>query len=127
VSIVSDVVPGSPADSVGLKVQDIITSIDGRPADNLPALETRLFMRAGGERIKLGVLRGTEKRSFDILLIERPHDVDQLAALADPVKNLVSKLGIVAIEIDSRIATSMADCRITIGRDCRCQECGCER
>ena len=113
--IISDVVAGSPADSAGLKVQDIITSIDSKPADNLPALETRLFMRAGGERIKLGVLRGTEKRSFDILLVERPHDVDQLGALADPVKNLVSKLGIVAVEIDSRIAANLTSLRITSG------------
>jgi serine protease Do len=113
--IISDVIAGSAADSVGLKVQDIITSIDGRPAKNLPALETRLFMRGGGERIKLGVLRGTEKRSFDVLLVERPHDVDQLAGLADPVKNLVSKLGIVAIEIDSRIAANLAGLRITSG------------
>jgi serine protease Do len=113
--IISDVVPGSPADRVGLKVQDIITSVDGKPADNLPALENRLFMRAGGERIKLGVLRGTEKRSFDVLLVERPHDVDQLAAMADPVKNLVSKLGIVAIEIDSRIAASLTSLRVPSG------------
>jgi serine protease Do len=113
--IISDVVAGSAGDSAGLKVQDIITSIDGRPADNLPALETRLFMRSGGERIKLGVLRGTEKRSFDVLLVERPHDVDQLAGLADPVKNLVSKLGIVAIEIDSRIAANLAGLRIPSG------------
>ena len=113
--IISDVVAGSPADIAGLKIQDIITSIDGRPSDNLPALETRLFMRGGGERIKLGVLRGTEKRSFDLLLVERPHDVDQLAAVVDPVKNLVSKLGIVAVEIDSRLAKSLAGLRITSG------------
>src|SRR6266478_475904 len=59
--IVSDVAPGSPADAAGLKVQDIITGIDGRPVDNLPSLGTRLFMRRGGEKIKLSVLRGTEK------------------------------------------------------------------
>jgi serine protease Do len=113
--IISDVETGGPADSAGLKIQDIITSIDGRPADNLPALTTRLFMRGGGERIKLGVLRGTEKLSFDILLVERPHDVDQLAPLADPVKNLVSKLGIVAVEIDPRIAKSLLSLRIASG------------
>jgi serine protease Do len=113
--IISDVVAGSPADSVGLKVQDIVTSIDGRPANNLPAIETRLFMRSGGERIKLGVLRGTEKRSFDVVLVERPHDVDQVALLADPVKNLVSKLGIVAVEIDPQIAASLTGLRIDSG------------
>lgn len=114
-AIISDVAPGSPADSAGLKIQDIITSIDGRPADNLPALETRLLMRSGGERIKLGVQRGSEKMTFDVLVVELPHDVDQMAALADPVKNLVSKLGIVALEIDSRIATRLPGLRITSG------------
>jgi serine protease Do len=113
--IISDVLPGGPADSAGIKVQDIITSIDGRPADNMPALGIPLFMRAGGERVKLGVLRGSEKLSFQILMIERPHDVDQLAVLADPVKNLVSKLGIVAVEVDSRLATSLPGLRITSG------------
>jgi serine protease Do len=113
--IVSDVQPGSPADSAGLKIQDIITSIDGRPADNLPTLGTRLFMRSGGERIKLGVLRGSEKLSFDVLVVEMPHDIDRLAGLADPVKNLVSKLGIVAVEIDSSIAPSLSGLRITSG------------
>jgi len=113
--IISDVEPGSPADRAGLKVQDIITSIDGRSADNLPALGTRFFMRTGGERIKLVILRGSEKLSFDVLVVEAPHDIDRLAGLADPVKNLVSKLGIVAVEIDSRIASSLSGLRITGG------------
>ena len=38
--IVSDIVPGSPAETAGLKVLDIVTTIDGRPADNLPILAT---------------------------------------------------------------------------------------
>jgi S1-C subfamily serine protease len=72
-------------------------------------------MRTGGERIKLGILRGSEKLSFDVLVVEMPHDIDRLAGLADPVKNLVSKLGIVAVEIDSRIAPSLSGLRITGG------------
>ena len=91
--IVSDVAPGSPAEAAGLKIQDIITSIDGRPVDNLPSLGTRLFMRRGGERIKLGVLRGSEKLSFDVLVVELPHEFDRLADLVNPDKSLVSKLG----------------------------------
>jgi serine protease Do len=113
--IISDVAPGSPADSAGLKIQDVITTIDGRPADNLPALGTRLFMRGGGEHIKLGVLRGSEKMTFDVLVIERPHAADRIAALADPVKSLVSKLGVVAVEIDSNMATNLSGLRIPSG------------
>jgi len=113
--IVSDVVPGSPADAAGLKVQDIITSIDGRPADNLPALGTRLFMRRGGEKIKLGVLRGTQNISFDVLVVEAPHDVDRFADLADPDKSLVSKLGIVGVEIDPKLAATLPGLRVSSG------------
>lgn len=105
--IISDVLPGSSADGAGLKIQDIITNIDGRPADNLPAIGTRLFMRRGGERIKVGILRGSEKLSFEVLVVELPDDFERLAALVDPDKSLVSKLGIVAVEIEPKLATSL--------------------
>jgi serine protease Do len=113
--IVSDVAPGSPADAAGLKIQDIIMSIDGRPADNLPSLGTRLFMRRGGERIKLGVLRGSEKLSFDVLVVELPHDFDRLADLVNPDKSLVSKLGIVGLEIEPKVAAMLPSLRVSSG------------
>jgi serine protease Do len=113
--IVSDVVPGSPADSAGLKVKDIITSIDGKPVESLPSIGTRLSMRTGGERIKLGVLRGSEKLSFDLLVVEVPHDFDRLTALVDPDKNLVAKLGVVVIELDPKVAGMLSGLRIPSG------------
>ena len=113
--IVSDVVPGSPAEAAGLKVKDIITSIDGKPVESLAAVGTRLSMRTGGERIKLGVIRGSEKLSFDLLVVEVPHDFERLTDLVDPDKNLVSKLGMVVIEIDSKIAGRLAGLRIPSG------------
>ena len=113
--LVSDVVPGSPADSAGLKVKDVITSIDGKAVDSLPAAGTRLFMRTGGEHVKLGVLRGSQKLSFDLLVVEVPHDFDQLTSLVDPDKNLVEKLGVVGIEIDSKIAALLSGLRIPSG------------
>jgi serine protease Do len=113
--IVSDVAPGSPADAAGLRVQDIITGIDGRPADNLPSIGTRLFMRHGGDQIRLDVLRGADKLSFDVLVVELPHEIDRLADLADPNKSLVSKLGIVGVEIDSKLAAKLPGLRVPSG------------
>lgn len=113
--IISDVAPGSPADVAGLKVQDVITSIDGSPADNLPSLSTRLFMRPGGEKIKLGVLRGAEKLTFEVVVVELPHDFDRLADLADPDKSLVSKLGIVGLELDPKLAATLPGLRVSSG------------
>lgn len=113
--VVSDVAPGSSAESAGLNVKDIITTIDGRPVDNLHSLETRLFMRSGGERIKLGVLRGSKNLTFEVLVVEQPHDFDRLAATIDPDKSLVSKLGIVGVEIEPAIANSLSGLRIPSG------------
>ena len=113
--IVSDVAPNSPAEAAGLKIQDIITSIDGSPVDNLPSLGTRLFMRRGGERIKLGVLRGSEKLSLDILAVELPHEFDRLADLVQPDKNLVSQLGIIGLEIDPKIIAMFPALRVPGG------------
>jgi serine protease Do len=113
--IISDVQPGSSAETAGLKVRDIITSIDGRPVDNLPALGTRLFMRRGGERINLGVLRASEKLNLEVPVVEPSHDSDRLAAIADPVKGLVAKLGILAVDVDAKIAPSLAGLRYASG------------
>ena len=72
-------------------------------------------MRRGGERIKLGVLRGSEKLSFDVLVVELPHEFDRLADLVNPDKSLVSKLGIVGLEIDPKIAAMFPTLRLTGG------------
>jgi len=113
--IVSDVAPGSPAETAGLKVRDVITSIDGLPADTLPSLGTRLFMRRGGERIKLGVLRDSQKLSFDVLVVELPHEFDRLVDLINPEKSLVPKLGIVGLEIEPKIAAMFPALRVSSG------------
>src|SRR5262249_23115228 len=57
--VVSDVLPDSPADSGGLKINDILLSADNRPLDSVPAFMGVSFAHSGGEHIKLRVLRGS--------------------------------------------------------------------
>jgi len=47
---------------------------------------------------------GKERFALDVKVMEPSHDMDQIAALADPEKNLVPALGILGVEIDKRIA-----------------------
>ena len=49
------------------------------------------------------VLRGTEKLSFEVQVIEQHENVDRLFDMADPEKNLVRKLGIVGLNVDSKV------------------------
>jgi serine protease Do len=113
--IVSDVVPGGPADQAGLRIQDIIVRVDGIRTGSLPLFSQSLYMHGSGEHAKLEVLRGSDRLQLDVSLAERPHKVDSLVDSVDPVKNLVSHLGILGIELNPDLAHSLPDLRIPSG------------
>ena len=113
--IVSDVLPGSPAENAGVKVQDILQSIDGYPVNNLPAVGTRLFMRSDGDRLKLGVLRGSTRLTFSVPVVEVQNDLDSLASVVQSNQSPVSQLGVIAIDLDPVTAKKFPALRIASG------------
>jgi serine protease Do len=113
--IVSDIKPGGPADTAGLRVQDIILSVDGTPTGSVPLFAQSLYLHASGERAKIEVLRGADHVELDVPLVERPHKADSLVDLADPVKNLVRPLGILGIDVNLDLARDLPDLRIPTG------------
>ena len=113
--IVSDVWPGGPAESGGLKVGDILVSIDGQPAENLPSVNYSFRLRDSPENVQLVVLRaGTEQR-LSIKPVEERSEFDSVSAMADPVKNLVPELGILGVEVEPRIAAAAKGLRDPYG------------
>lgn len=113
--IVSDVVPGGPADTAGLKIQDIILSVDGTPTASLPLFTHSLYMHGSGERVRLQVLRGSDQLQLEVPLVDRPHKEDSLQDRADPEKNLVRRLGILGMELTLDLARSLPNLRIPTG------------
>jgi serine protease Do len=113
--IVSDVVPGGPAASAGLKIQDIILSVNGTATGSLPLFTHSLYMHGSGERVNLQVLRGTNQMQLQVPLVDRPHKADSFTDMADPEKNLVRRLGILGIELNLDLAQSFPDLRIPTG------------
>ncbi|HEV2448422.1 MAG TPA: PDZ domain-containing protein, partial [Candidatus Sulfopaludibacter sp.] len=103
--LISDVAPGGPAQQAGVKLNDIVTAIDGMRVENVPMFMTASLSHPPDTKLKLDVLRGGEPLSFDVDAIEESHDTDQLMGALDPDKNKVSRLGIVGIAIDSRNAS----------------------
>jgi len=113
--IVSDVLPGGTAEAAGVQVQDIVTSVDGVPVNSVPYFGFHMMTHASGDNVHLEVLRGSLPFAFDIRVMQRPHEIDHLASLADPTKSLVRPLGILGIEIDSKIATELPGLRDPYG------------
>ena len=113
--IVSDVLPGGPAEAVGMRIGDIVLTVDGKDATSLPYVAFHMLSRDAGEEVHFDVLRGSTQVGLDVTLKERPHEMDQVSALADPEKNLVPQLGILAVEIDKNIASMIDDLRDPYG------------
>jgi serine protease Do len=109
--IVGDVFPGSPAEKAGLKVQDILLAVNDRQIDNLPLFGISFFLVNPGDDVKIDLLRGTEKLSIKVKVIEHQRDVDRLFDMADPENNLVRKLGIVGLSVDEKVLSLLPDLR----------------
>jgi serine protease Do len=113
--IVSDVLPGGPAEAAGLMVGDILVSIDGQPADNLPSVNYFFLLRDSSDKVQVTVLRGTKQQVFSVGTVEEGQDMDQVISLADPQKNLIPQLGIIGVEIDKKTVPMLRGLRDPFG------------
>ena len=113
--LISDVLPGASAEAAGVRIQDIVTSVDGTPVTSVPYFRFHMMTHGAGENVHLEVLRGSLPLAFDIRVMQRPHDIDRLASLVDPTKSVVRPLGILGIEIDSKIASELPGLRDPFG------------
>jgi|GEM_PF-2071826 len=68
----TDVMPGGPADTAGMRVGDVLTSIDGGGVNSLDQLADSLARRAVGEQLAMVVIRGVDALRFDVVLGKRP-------------------------------------------------------
>jgi serine protease Do len=113
--IVSDVMPGSPAEAAGLQIGDVLAAVDGRAADSLPLVAFHFYLLETGDKVHLDIFRGKDRLAFDVPVMEPPRDMDQITALANLENNLVPTLGILGVEVDKKIASMAADLRSPFG------------
>jgi serine protease Do len=100
--VVSDVVPGGPAERAGLRDGDVLEAIDGRTIAILPDLTASLYL-AKDARVRLNVLRGAAPIELEVRTVERERPIDEMVQVASPEKHLVRQLGIVAVDVNDDI------------------------
>jgi serine protease Do len=101
--VLNDVLAGAPADRAGLKIGDIVLRMNGKTMENARQFRVNVYQRAVGDTISLETLRGSEKITQEVVVGERPDDPERFLQMVSPDANLVAKLGILGLDVDSKI------------------------
>lgn len=113
--IVADVRPGFPAEKVGIRSEDIITSADDKPVQSALQFLTLIYRRKPGEHLSLRLLRGTKQIKANVVLTEKTLDADPMNQVVDVDRNLISTLNVVGLDVDSNVAATVPGIRMRSG------------
>ena len=109
--VLSDVAPSGPAAAAGLRPGDVVVALDGKPMENARQLDVNLYRRSPGETVTLAVRRGPESLDVPVKVVERPEDPDRFASRVTPERNLILRLGVLALELDDELRRSLGPLR----------------
>ena len=113
--VIADVVPQGPADAAGIKPEDVIVAVDGQPMLGTPGFAAALFLHPPDQVLKIDVLRGAQKLSFDVPAILARDRLDQLADIVNPTKSHIAPLGILGLDFDDRLRFLLPFTRVATG------------
>ena len=113
--IVSDVLPQSPAEQAGLKIEDIIVSVDGMPVDNVALFTLSLYAQGNTSSVKTHILRAGKELDLTLPFHESKNEPDQLSELADMTNDMIPRLGIIGITITADVREVLGELRIPSG------------
>ena len=113
--LLEDVVPDGPAGKAGVKIGDIVLTIDGAPLENVREFALDLYRYKVGESASLGLLRGNQKVSVTVPVVEQPNDPTRFADMVDPQQDIIPRLDILGLSITKDVRDMVPDLRFDTG------------
>ncbi len=74
-ALVNNVLKGSPAEKAGLKRGDIIIEFDGKPVENVSALQDIVAKTAPKKTVKIKVIRDRKEETIELVTGEMPEQI----------------------------------------------------
>lgn len=101
--ILGDVYPGGPADRAGLRVGDVVYTIDGKPIENGRQFDVALYRKPIGQPVTLEIGRGPTRSVVRVTVIERRGDPQQFSDVVTAERNLVPRLGFLGLDLTPEV------------------------
>jgi serine protease Do len=114
-ALISDIEPDGLAEKAGLKIGDIVETLDGKSMQNASQLENAIYRLARAPNVDLTVLRDGRTIKLTIPVHDREDDPQRFADMVNPEDNLVPKLGILAIELNKKLTEMLPGLRHEYG------------
>jgi len=113
--VLADVTPNGPADNAGLRIGDIVLALNGKPMENARQFHVNLYYQPVAATVRLAILRGKGEIEVTVVVLDRREDSERLATLTAGRRELVERLGILAIPLDEPIIELLGRMRRSYG------------
>jgi serine protease Do len=113
--LIEDMNPDGPAATIGVRIGDVMLSIDGKDLRSVRDLALNLYRHSIGDTVRLEILRGKETVMVDVPVVEREDDPERLADLVDPERDIIEPLGLLAIDVTDAVKKIVGGLRLDGG------------
>jgi serine protease Do len=113
--LIEDMNPDGPAATIGVRIGDVMLSIDGKDLRSVRDLALNLYRHSIGDTVRLEILRGKETVMVDVPVVEREDDPERLADLVDPERDIIEPLGLLAIDVTDAVKKIVGGLRLEGG------------
>jgi len=113
--ILSDVVPGGPAEKAGMQIGDIVLKIGGKSIENTRQFSAALYQHSIDELVNFEVLRDNKKTTIPVKLIKRTNDPYRFVDFVSQETNLIPEWGIFVLPIDENLSSMLPPLRKPAG------------
>ena len=101
--VLADVHPGGPAERAGLRIRDVVLTLDGKVMENARQFQVNLYQHGVGRPVVVEVLRGDRRLTVRVTPVERPGDPDRFHQMVRPDEHLIEQLGILGLTLTPEV------------------------